>query len=217
MRWECCLYTSAISKFCCYVSSLKEVLSMCLWVGGIHGKEGGVSFCRFKNWILFVKVFYDEVKIKLWIRNRSYYLAEMQSAWKQLFSTYASLIVIPYGSSSRLLRNLLPIYEFIRRHIPCKTKFYQHYHKNVIFFNIYIYTYIYISKWHKEFIVDILLTSFLYEICTFEEKEAHLTDFEHLFDICVTVHLWYNNINSQLEATVIILLIISISSTCLGR
>ena len=28
---------------------------------------------------------------------------------------------------------------------------------------------------------------------------------------------WYNNINSQLDATVIILLIISISSTCFGR
>ena len=35
-------------------------------------------------------------------------------------------------------------------------------------------------------------------------------------DVCVTVHHWYNNINSQLDATIIILLIISISSTCFG-
>ena len=37
------------------------------------------------------------------------------------------------------------------------------------------------------------------------------------FDGCVTVHHWYNNINSRLDATVIILLIISISSTCFER
>ena len=37
------------------------------------------------------------------------------------------------------------------------------------------------------------------------------------FDICVTVHHWYNNINSQLDETIILLLIISISSTCFGR
>jgi len=37
------------------------------------------------------------------------------------------------------------------------------------------------------------------------------------FDVSVTVHHWYNNINSQLDATIIILLIISISSTCFGR
>jgi len=34
------------------------------------------------------------------------------------------------------------------------------------------------------------------------------------FDVCVTGHHWYNNVNSQLDATIIILLIISISSTC---
>jgi hypothetical protein len=33
------------------------------------------------------------------------------------------------------------------------------------------------------------------------------------FDVCVTVHHWYNNIKSQLDATIIILLIISISSS----
>ena len=37
------------------------------------------------------------------------------------------------------------------------------------------------------------------------------------FDVCVTVHNWYNNINSQLDATIIILLIILIISTCFGR
>ena len=37
------------------------------------------------------------------------------------------------------------------------------------------------------------------------------------FDVCVAVHHWYNNINSQLDATIIILLMISISSTCFGR
>ena len=37
------------------------------------------------------------------------------------------------------------------------------------------------------------------------------------FDDCATVHHWYNNINSHLDATVIILLIISISSTCFER
>jgi len=36
----------------------------------------------------------------------------------------------------------------------------------------------------------------------------------HKFDICVTVDHWYSNINSQLDATITILLIISISSTC---
>jgi len=39
-----------------------------------------------------------------------------------------------------------------------------------------------------------------------------------LFDICVNVHLWYNNINNQLDATITIyVLVISISSTCFGR
>ena len=37
------------------------------------------------------------------------------------------------------------------------------------------------------------------------------------FDVCVTVHHWYNNIKSQLDATILILLIISISSTCFRR
>jgi hypothetical protein len=37
------------------------------------------------------------------------------------------------------------------------------------------------------------------------------------FLMCVTVHHRYNNINSQLDATIIILLITSISSTCFGR
>jgi len=37
------------------------------------------------------------------------------------------------------------------------------------------------------------------------------------FDVCVTVHHWYNNINSQLDAIIIVLLIITISSTCFGR
>ena len=37
------------------------------------------------------------------------------------------------------------------------------------------------------------------------------------FDVSVTAHHWYNSINSQLDATIIILLIISISSTCFGR
>jgi len=39
----------------------------------------------------------------------------------------------------------------------------------------------------------------------------------HGSDVCVTVHHWYNNINSQLDATIMILLTISISSTCFGR
>ena len=38
-----------------------------------------------------------------------------------------------------------------------------------------------------------------------------------LFSVCVTVHHWYNNTNNQLDATIIVLLIISISSTCFGR
>jgi len=37
------------------------------------------------------------------------------------------------------------------------------------------------------------------------------------FDVCVTVHHLYNNINSQVDATIIILLIMSIISTCFGR
>jgi hypothetical protein len=37
------------------------------------------------------------------------------------------------------------------------------------------------------------------------------------FDVCVTVRHWYNNINSQLDATITVSLIISISSTCFGR
>ena len=36
------------------------------------------------------------------------------------------------------------------------------------------------------------------------------------FDVCVTVHHWYNSMNSQLDATIIILLIISVRSTCFG-
>jgi len=35
--------------------------------------------------------------------------------------------------------------------------------------------------------------------------------------IYVTLHHWCNTINSQLDATIIIVLIISISSTCFGR
>jgi len=38
-----------------------------------------------------------------------------------------------------------------------------------------------------------------------------------IFYVCVSVHHRCNNINSQLDATIIILLIISISSTCFGR
>jgi len=38
-----------------------------------------------------------------------------------------------------------------------------------------------------------------------------------LFHVCVTVQHWYNNINSRLDATMIILLTISINSTCFGR
>jgi len=34
------------------------------------------------------------------------------------------------------------------------------------------------------------------------------------FDVCVTMHHWYNNMNSWLDATMIILLTISISSAC---
>jgi len=37
------------------------------------------------------------------------------------------------------------------------------------------------------------------------------------FDVYVTVHHWYTNINSQLDAKIIIFLIISISSTCFRR
>jgi len=37
------------------------------------------------------------------------------------------------------------------------------------------------------------------------------------FDVCVTVHHWYNSINNQQDVTIIILLIISFSSTCFGR
>jgi len=37
------------------------------------------------------------------------------------------------------------------------------------------------------------------------------------FDVCVTVYHWYSNINSQLDATIILLLIFSISWTCFGR
>ena len=37
------------------------------------------------------------------------------------------------------------------------------------------------------------------------------------FDVYVTVHHRYNNINSQLHATIIILLIISISPICFGQ
>ena len=38
-----------------------------------------------------------------------------------------------------------------------------------------------------------------------------------LIIITIIIPLWRNNINSQLDATIIILLIISISSTCFGR
>ena len=37
------------------------------------------------------------------------------------------------------------------------------------------------------------------------------------FDVCVTVRHWYNSINSQLDTIIIILLILSISSTCFER
>ena len=36
------------------------------------------------------------------------------------------------------------------------------------------------------------------------------------FDVCVTLHHGYNNINSQLDPKIMILLIISINSTCFG-
>jgi len=42
-------------------------------------------------------------------------------------------------------------------------------------------------------------------------------DTVYKFDVCVTVLHRYNNINSRLDATIIILLTISISSTCFGR
>ena len=44
-----------------------------------------------------------------------------------------------------------------------------------------------------------------------------LINYGFKFDVCVTAHHWHNNINSQLDATIIILLIISISSACFGR
>ena len=47
------------------------------------------------------------------------------------------------------------------------------------------------------------------------DKEQCATNTED--DVCVTVHYWYNNTNSQLDAALIILLIITISSTCFGR
>jgi len=52
-------------------------------------------------------------------------------------------------------------------------------------------------------------------------SRPHLYGFLHhfhfTFDICVTLHHWYNNINSQLYPTIIILLIITIALTCFGR
>jgi hypothetical protein len=49
-------------------------------------------------------------------------------------------------------------------------------------------------------------------------KSHRQPQFNLQIDVCVTVHHWYNNINSQLDATIIILLlIISISSTYFGR
>ena len=41
--------------------------------------------------------------------------------------------------------------------------------------------------------------------CFFEENgrlEATCKKYNHQFDVCVTVHRWYNNINSQLDATI---------------
>jgi len=63
---------------------------------------------------------------------------------------------------------------------------------------------------------------FIY-ICRNQKAECSVQGFDQTvigltwkvkFDVCVTVHHWYSNINSQLDVTVIILLIISISSTC---
>ena len=45
----------------------------------------------------------------------------------------------------------------------------------------------------------------------------HNYQFHFESDVCVTEHHWYNNINSRLDATMIILLTISICSTCFGR
>jgi len=44
-----------------------------------------------------------------------------------------------------------------------------------------------------------------------------VTQHRIVFDVCVNVHQWHNNKNSQLDATIIILLIISISSISFGR
>jgi len=48
-----------------------------------------------------------------------------------------------------------------------------------------------------------------------ELDTAYLT--ELVFDVYVTVHHWYNSMKSQLDATTIILSIITISSTCFGQ
>ena len=52
-----------------------------------------------------------------------------------------------------------------------------------------------------------------FQLCNNNEQCATTTE----DDVCVNVHHWYNNTNSQLDATIIMLLIISISSTCFGR
>jgi len=41
--------------------------------------------------------------------------------------------------------------------------------------------------------------------------------FSPKFDVCVTMHHWYNNTNSELDAIKIVLITISISSTCFGQ
>ena len=57
-------------------------------------------------------------------------------------------------------------------------------------------------------------------------KEGHIThnsqfstqQLQRKFDVCMIVHHWYNNTNSQIDATITnFLLIITISSTCFGR
>ena len=49
-------------------------------------------------------------------------------------------------------------------------------------------------------------------------RQGPLEDSRVVFDVCVTAYHWCNNVNSQLDATIIILLlIISISTTCFGR
>jgi len=57
----------------------------------------------------------------------------------------------------------------------------------------------------------------LNQMATFALCNFSCTSLQLWFDVCVTVHHWYNNINSQLDGTIIVLLIISFSSTCFGR